>query len=112
MTYSLRIYDDAVQLVRLCTPLADRIRRRNKSLAVQLDKCAPSVPLNIAEADWRSGGHARERLETAMGSAREVKAVLDVGVAARLLNERDVAEAWRLADKLCASLWKMTRRVA
>ena len=112
MSYSLRIYSDAVRLVRLCTPLADRIRRRNRNLAVQLDKCVQSVPLNIAEGDWRTGGHGRERFETAMGSAREVKAVLDVSVAARLLTEADVAEAWSIADKLCASLWKLTRRAA
>lgn len=108
--YELRVYSLALRLVQLCTPIADRIRRSNKALAFQLDKCAPSVPLNIAESEWRTGGHGRERLETAMGSAREVKAVLDVTLAARLLSEDDIAEAWRVADKLCASLWKMTRR--
>ena len=112
MSGSLRIYSDAVRLVALCAPLIERIRRRNRALALQLEKCAPSVPLNIAEGEWRTGGHSRERLETAMGSAREVKAALDVAVAMRLLGRDEVAEAWDTADLVCACLWKLTRRAA
>ena len=40
-----------------------------------------SVPLNIAEASGSAGGTRNVRYRTALGSAREVAACLDVAVA-------------------------------
>ena len=107
--YELRVYAEAIRLVELSVSVRERIGRRNKALANQLERCAQSVALNIAEGEWRSGGHARERFETAMGSARETKACFDVAVAMRIVAKDEVDEAWRLADGICAQLWRMTR---
>ena len=107
--YELRVYNDSIELVEECSGIKERLAKRNEPLAMQLDRCAPSVAQDIAEGEWRTGGHARERFETAMGSARETKACLDIAVAMRLMTKTEVERAWRLADGICAQLWRMTR---
>jgi hypothetical protein len=46
----LRIYDDAIHLVRLLRPLWEKIGRHNRALRKQLEAAGPSVPCNIGEA--------------------------------------------------------------
>ena len=55
-------------------PLAERIPRHDKSLSHQVRRAASSVVLNLAEAAYSHAGHRRSRLESARGSASEMRA--------------------------------------
>ena len=54
----LRIYDDALAIVRSLVPVVEAIRRKQPSLADQLDRAADSTVLGIAEGS-RSAGKSR-----------------------------------------------------
>ena len=82
----LRIYQDALLLVRLMRPLWEKVGRHNRGLRKQLEEAGPSVPMNIGEGTHRRNGHGRERFETAMGSARECIAGLQTSIAAGYLS--------------------------
>lgn len=56
----------------------ERVKRHDKNLAEQMRRAATSVALNLAEAQGVFGGSRRLRVETALGSAREVLAALRV----------------------------------
>ncbi len=54
----LRIYDDALLIVRKLVPVVEAIRRKQPSLADQLDRAGDSTVLGIAEGS-RSAGKSR-----------------------------------------------------
>jgi four helix bundle protein len=102
----LRIYQDALLLVRLMRPLWEKVGKHNRGLRKQLEECAPSVPLNLAEGHMRSDGHQRERFGQAIASARECIAGLETSVAAGYLDETECTRAIDVADKIIATIWK------
>jgi len=88
-------YDLALHIIRnLHAPLAV-IRRHNAALARQGTNAADSVLLNLAEGSGRDGGDRLHHYRIALGSLREVNAVLDIATAhgwldsAPLASERD-----------------------
>jgi four helix bundle protein len=85
-------------------PVVAAIEVRDRDLARQMRRAASSVVLNLGEGSGCSGGIRRERYRTALGSAREVVACIDV------------ARAWRYADvraeglhEVIGTLVKVTR---
>ena len=107
----LRIYRDAIKLVVLCRPHWEQLAAvGQKDLSKQLQRSAPSPAANIAEGAGRFDGNGRQRFETAIGSARETIAHLEIGVAMGFLEEGEVETAIDCADKVIATLWKMTRK--
>ena len=72
------VYVRAREVVREIAPLVQRIREQDAKLADQLRRAAQSVVLNIAEGRGNDAGNARLRFATACGSAKEVRAALDV----------------------------------
>ncbi|UJR79134.1 four helix bundle protein [Sandaracinus amylolyticus] len=103
----LRIYTDAVELVRDAARLGEAVKPRSAELARQLERAAISVPLNLAEADGVRGGNRRLRNLTALGSAREVSACLDV-IEALGAARVDAAMRARL-DRIIGTLVRCTR---
>ena len=74
----LRIYDEAVEVLRLLTPIIANLARRDPDLARQLRRCSASVVLNIAEGSYARGGNRRALFAVAFGSLKETRACLDV----------------------------------
>ena len=57
------------------------LRKRDRNLFDQVQRAMNSVVLNIAEADGNDPGTARARFASACGSAKEVRAGLQLAVA-------------------------------
>ena len=105
-----RLYDDAIALVRMLAPLWREIGKHNRRLKQQLEDAACSVPANVQEGRCRWNGHGRNRLETAMQSARECIGHLETAEAAGYLTREDIAAAVDHADKVVATAWKCLYR--
>ena len=73
---ALKIQDDVLRLVRDMRTTLVAIAQHDADLARQTRRALTSIPLNIAEGEWRRNGNARTRFETAMGSANEVHTCL------------------------------------
>jgi len=96
---ALRIYGEALQLIRRLRGTVAKIAQHDADLARQMRKALTSIPLNIAEGEGRKNGNQRVRFETAMGSANEVRACIET------------AEAWDYIDA-DASVIDMLDRIA
>ncbi len=103
----LDIYIVSIQLCRDVRVIGERVGRHDRNLLDQLRRAASSVPLNLAESDGVQGGNRRQRRLTALGSAREVGACLDVAEALGY-GSVDVGVRHRL-DHVIGVLVKLTR---
>ena len=106
---SLRVYSVVIDLVRGMRPLVERIGRRDVNLADQLRRALTSVPLNLNEGAHSQGGNARARFHSALGSAAEVKACLDVAEALGYVEEVEPALRDRL-EHVISMLHRLARR--
>jgi four helix bundle protein len=104
----LRIYDTMLDVLRMLRPVIAQIEKHDRDLGNQLRRASSSVPLNMAEASGSSGGTRTVRYRTALGSARETGACLDVAVALGYLDGVDSTLARRL-DEVRAVLAKVVR---
>jgi four helix bundle protein len=86
----------------------DHIERRDRDLGNQLRRAASSVALNIAEGSGSHGGTRLARYRTALGSARETVACLDVATALGYVEGVDGLLASRL-DEVQAMLVALVR---
>ncbi len=103
----LRIYPFIVETLRLVGGVAREIAKHDCDLARQLRRAGASIALNTAEADGATGGNERMRLRTALGSAREVRACLEVADAFGYV-EADAVVIDQL-DRICATLYRVSR---
>ena len=71
----------ALQTIATLRPLVARIRRYDRSLAVQLVRAASSLALNLGEGEYSDPGTKRARYCNAAGSANETRTALAVAVA-------------------------------
>jgi four helix bundle protein len=85
----LRIYSVVLEMVGDAGRIAESIERRDSDLARQMRRAAASVALNTAEGMGNTSGHKRQRYQTALGSAREVIACVDVAKAMRYIGTID-----------------------
>ena len=105
------VYDRARNVVRELVPLVHVIREYDKSLADQLKRAAQSVVLNIAEARGNDAGNARARFSTACGSAKEVRAALNVASDWGYIEAHDGNPPRSRLDEVCAITWCLGRRL-
>ena len=105
----LRIYRVALEMITGVARVAEQIERRDGDLARQLRRAAASVALNTAEGMGSTGGHKRQRYQTALGSAREVMACIDVAKAMGYVERIDEATLDR-ADHVIATLARLVYR--
>lgn len=102
---TLKIYDFVIETVRLLAPVLHEIARHDLDLARQMRRAASSIALNAAEGAGNDGGHRRERFRTALGSAKETRACIEVADALGY-----VAIDARVVDRLdhiAATLYKL-----
>ena len=107
----LRIYDVVLEMVGGAARIAEEIERRDSDLARQMRRAAASVALNTAEGMGNTAGHKRQRYQTALGSAREVMACVDVAKAMRYVAKVDADTLDRM-DHVIATLAKLVYRRA
>ena len=105
----LRIYDVALEMVADAGRVAGQVERYDSDLARQLRRAAASVVLNIAEGFGNTGGHKRQRYQSALGSAREVIACIEVAWTLKYVGEHDVAVRNRL-NHVIGTLVRLARR--
>ncbi len=108
----LRIYAVVLEMVGDAAAIAEQIERRDgRDLARQMRRAAASVALNTAEGSANTAGHKRQRYQTALGSAREVMACVDVAKAMRYVVDVDAAVLDRM-DHVIATLTRLVYRRA
>ena len=78
----LKIYADALEVVRELVPVVTEIDRHDPDLARQLRKARSSIPLNVAEGSHARGARRNLHYGYAKGSANECIAVLESAHAA------------------------------
>ena len=103
----MRIYVAMIEVLRMLRGELPRIERFDNDLARQLRRAAASVALNIGEGSGSSGGVRTQRYRTALGSARETGACLDVAVALGYLDDVDTALRAKL-DLVIGGLVRLT----
>jgi four helix bundle protein len=106
---ALQIYAVTIEMVRALRPLVERIGRRDSNLGDQLRRAATSVPLNLHEGAYSQGGNVRARFHSALGSAAEVRACLDVAEALGYVEQVDPTLRDTL-DRVVATLHRLARR--
>jgi four helix bundle protein len=77
----LRIYPVMLDAMRSIRPLLARLERRDADLTRQLRRAAASIVLNTAEGMYSRGRNRAARYHTALGSARETLACIEVAEA-------------------------------
>ena len=103
----LRIYDDVIALTGRMRPVLATVARHDADLARQTRRALTSIALNLAEGQYQRAGHARMRYQTAMGSADEVRACLEISAALEYVEEQPVlVDAF---DRVARTLFKLMR---
>ena len=106
----LDVYRCAIDFLALCTPLLESLPRGTSALADQLRRAAMSVPLNIAEAEGRTGAADKARTYAiARGSAMECAAILDVHRVLGLIEEPTHQRGSELLNRVVSMLTKLCR---
>jgi len=105
---ALKVHQVALETITALRPLIPRIRRHDRSLAIQLTRAASSAVLNIGEAEYSDPGNRRARLHSAAGSANESRSALLVALAWGYLSRMQAEPASRRLDRVIAMLWKLT----
>ncbi|UQA56018.1 four helix bundle protein [Polyangium aurulentum] len=107
----LRIYEVVLRMAAGAATVADQIERRDGDLARQMRRAITSVALNTAEGMGNTGGHKRQRYQSALGSAREVLACVQVAQAMRYVSTVDEALLDQM-NHIIATLARLVHRCA
>ena len=104
----LRIYDDVIALTGRMRSVLATVAKHDADLARQTRRALTSIALNVAEGDYQRAGNQRLRFQTAMGSADEVRACLEVSAALDYIEDQPVLiDAF---DRVARTLFNLMRR--
>ena len=99
-------YDLSIELIRGLRTSLETVRRRDPALAKQGTDAVNSVELNLAESGGRVGRDRSHLVRIALGSLREVGAVLDIAAAHGWVDSPPLA---RERDRLGGLLYSLQR---
>jgi len=102
----LRIYPVILEVLKELQPLIRRIEVRDRDLGRQLRRCSSSIALNVAEGMYSRGNNRNARYHSALGSARETLACLEVAEACRLVAAGEVTQQAEL-NRIIGTLVKL-----
>jgi four helix bundle protein len=105
--HGLQAHDIALEAAGIVLRIAARVPAPLKSLADQAIRAASSVPLNLAEGQGRRGRDRCYHWRIAYGSALEVGSALNLLKAAGAVDDRQVAQAMNLFDRVRAMTWRL-----
>ena len=108
----LDAYRVALELVAHVQPFVPCIARHDPDLARQLKRAFPSVVQNLSEAMRRTGRDRAHLLTIALGSADEVRAIIDIAQVQQIIAAPQAAAADATADRVCAMLYRIRERLA
>lgn len=103
----LHIYPVVLEVLKSLQPALRRIELKDRDLARQLRRCSASVALNLAEGMYSRGGNRNARYHSALGSARETLACLEVAAAFGYVTQDE-----RLLQQLNRVVGTLVRLVA
>ena len=106
----LIVQDKALQAASGLRRVMPVLRKRDRSLFEQVNRAMNSVVLNIAEAEGNDPGTAKARFASACGSAKEVRAGLQLAVAYGYVSAGAVTVVERTLDEVCAMSWRLSGR--
>ncbi len=89
----LRIYPLVLEVLRELRSLIAQIERKDSDLTRQLRRCASSIARSAAEGMYSRGKNRQARYHSALGSAREALACLEVACALGYLPALDPTRA-------------------
>jgi four helix bundle protein len=104
----LKVYTVMIDVLRQLRPVLVQIERHDRDLGNQLRRASASVALNIAEAVASGRGTQTARFRTALGSARETGACLEVAMAFGYIDQVEGKLLSRL-DEVRAMLATLVR---
>ena len=104
----LDIYSVMLSVLSDARPVLQQIGRHDRSLEDQMRRAGASVALNIAEGCSLRGKSRALRYSTALGSARETLACLQVAQALGYVSVLDASLLDRI-DRVAATLVKLMR---
>ena len=106
----LIVQQKALEAAKGLQPVLPIIRKADKDLFDQVRRAMNSVVLNIAEAAGNDPGTAKARFATACGSAKEVRAGLQLAAAYGYIGQPRVAKLDIALDQVCAMSWRLSGR--
>ena len=106
----LIVQQKALQAAAGVQGLLSSIRKRDRDLFDQVRRAMNSVVLNIAEAEGNDAGTARARFASACGSAKEVRAGLQLAAAYGYIGQTRLAKLDIALDEVCAMSWRLSGR--
>jgi four helix bundle protein len=104
----LRIYPVVLEVLRTLQPVLRRIEAKDRDLGRQLRRCSSSVALNLAEGMYSRGQNRNARYHSALGSARETLACLEVAEVCGYVGGPETALQQQL-DYVIGTLVKLVR---
>jgi four helix bundle protein len=99
-------YQVALELVTELRPILAALKTQDANLADQLQRCATSVVLNLAEVQRRQKGSKQRAYEIAHGEAREVLGCLDCAHAWGWIGDDAAVRA--TCNRLLRLCWGLT----